>query len=327
MSVTAADLDAQADRIDTALECYDRIVDAGLVGTGCAAVPAEIRTCLDTILGTVDSQTPAGVALANRVQDLYLEGRRLESRYVERARERDQPDWETVVDETETIRQAAVRVHATGYDPDSGYELPERMCPAALVSMNAGSSPVQFEDRIVQYETVVDEFGLSPEVVYYPGSGHDVSPSAAVPRSRVIYADVDTAAMADLRRAGYEAVAADATGHDLSTRADVIIFRNAGLIEEPIVRRWLRPGGWVLANNHLESADHVAALREMELFGVVSAESPGSVDRTTAPASLGPTRDPESTTAGASNWESVPSELGAPLDTYVFRKRPERDGI
>jgi len=84
--------------------------------------------------------------------------------------------------------------------------------------MNGGSSPVTFEDRVTQYVAFADRFDVSPDVVYYPGSGHDVSLSEAFPESRVIYADVDEAAMSDLDRAGYEAVGTDAAAYELGRK-------------------------------------------------------------------------------------------------------------
>jgi len=63
------------------------------------------------------------------------------------------------------------------------------------VSMNAGSSPVTFADRVTQYRAVTNQFGIDADVVYHPGSGHDVSPSVAFPEGEVTYVDVDVAAM------------------------------------------------------------------------------------------------------------------------------------
>jgi hypothetical protein len=183
--------------------------------------------------------------------------------------------------------------------------------------MNAGSSPVTFADRVTQYRAVTNQFGIDADVVYHPGSGHDVSPSVAFPEGEVTYVDVDVAAMDDLAAAGYTARWADATAYTVGGGADVIILRNAGLIEEAIVERNIRAGGWVLANDHLESARHVAAMDRMELVGVVPDDWPGDTPRIETTdlhpfhiereGKMSPQADP-------TNW------TGSPLDLYVFRE-------
>jgi len=200
--------------------------------------------------------------------------------------------------------------------------LPHKLCPASLVSMNDGSSPVTFEDRVVQYRAVADRFDLSPEIVYHPGSGHDVSLSEAFPGSRVVYVDIDVTAMVDLNQAGYGAVGTDATAYELEKEADAIVFRNAGLMEEPIVEANLRTGGWVVANDHLESATHLMGLPSLDLVGVVpdiwSGSSPDieSVDSY----SFEDHRRISETDRTGTNTESVRLfEHGSSLDLYVFR--------
>ncbi|MFB6189068.1 MAG: hypothetical protein ABEI57_04220, partial [Halapricum sp.] len=272
MAVTHNDLQATTEQLLDALDAYDRFLEGWPYES--ATVPAGIR---ESLAGRDESNFGAdvspGEALVDAVLDLYYEAREAEATYVQQAREQGWSDWARIVAETGPVRDAARRVHRAGYgvDPETGeqdYLLPEELCPACHVSMNTGSSPVTYEDRVAQYRAVDDHFDLSPDIVYHPGSGHDVSPSVAFPERRVVYVDVDEAAMDDLTRAGYRAVGADATGHELTGGADVIVFRNAGLVEEAVVERNLRPAGWVLANDHLESARHLARMDALELVGV-----------------------------------------------------------
>lgn len=328
MGVTVDDLSEAAERLSDAIAAYERYLeewvdeDETVTNENTAVIDAEI-----------DPETSLGVTLTEEVVERYHEARGVQAAYVQQARERERPDWSEVVAETEPLRGAARRVHTAGYsvDPETdepGYLLPREQCPAARVSMNAGSSPVSFDDRVAQYRAVADHFDLSPEIVYHPGSGHDVSLSAAFSDSRVVYLDIDEAAMADLRRAGYEAVGADAAGYRLSQAADVIVFRNAGLMEEPIVLANLRKGGWVLSNDHLESARHVVRLDDLELVGVVPDDWTGDVPPVE-------TEDLQAyrsrLAAGESGSEDAPVDLGlgsqapeskgSPLDLYVFRDR------
>ncbi|WP_459193222.1 hypothetical protein [Halosimplex sp. J119] len=311
MAVTADDLRAVAERLRAVLAVYDRFVAERPDESG--AVPEEGRQYLaDRGSDSSDTDASPGVALAAEIEALYYEAREVEAAYIQQVRKGSRPDWSRVLADTDPVREAALRVHAAGFgiDPetgDPGYLLPRELCPAALVSMNPGSSPVTFDDRVAQYRAVADRFDRSPDVVYYPGSGHDVSPSAAFPDARVVYGDVDAAAMADLDRAGYEAVGADAAGYELDSGADVIVFRNAGLLEEPVVGANLRPGGLVLANDHLESARHVAGMDALELIGVVPNEWAGDVPPVETDRSKGPAH------------RAV--EAGSSLDLYVFRKR------
>jgi hypothetical protein len=320
MAVTVEDLQATADRLREALDAYNQLLEGWPYES--ATLPDEVREyladCDEHASG--DDMSPMA-ALAAEVEELYYEAREVEATYVEQARRREHPDWSVVVAATKPVRDAARRVHTAGYgaDPETGetgYLLPADLCPARLVSMNAGSTPVTYADRVAQYRAVVHRFNLSPDVVYHPGSGHDVSPSVAFPESEVVYVDVDEAAMDDLAHAGYEAVGADATGHELAMDADLIVFRNAGLIEEAVVDANLRPGGWVLANDHLESARHLMRLDALELVGVVPDDWTGA-----SPVVDTDRLDGYLSRAGQTD-NSPPNPLfakGTPLDIYVFQ--------
>ncbi|WP_226023866.1 hypothetical protein [Halomicrobium salinisoli] len=319
MTATDDDLRATAERLRDALAVYERFVERWPCESD--AVPDAVERYLaERDAGSPGPESSPGAALVAEIRELYYEAREAEAASVQRARERGAPDWSRVLAETEPVREAARRVHAAGYgtDPETGapgYLLPRELCPAALVSMNAGSSPVTFPDRAAQYRAVAERFDRSPDVVYYPGSGHDVSPSEAFPESRVVYVDVDAAAMDDLKRAGYEAVGADAAAHDPETPADLLLFRNAGVTAELVVEVALRPGGLVLANDHLDSASHLAGMDRLELVGVVPDEWSGDSPAVDTVEPDGENRSSESRPA-----QRV-LESGSPLDLYVFRDR------
>ncbi|CQH63857.1 uncharacterized protein HHUB_4207 (plasmid) [Halobacterium hubeiense] len=335
MNVTVDDLRDAASRLRDLLGAYEQFVDGWPYDH--SPLPHRVeayRSGRDA--GRVESPTDVGAALAADVVEQYYRARELESAYVQQTRARGRTDWTRIVAETAPVRQAAQRVHAAGYGidretGDPGYLLPAELCPARRVSMNAGSSPVVYEDRVAQYRAVTDRFSISPDVVYHPGSGHDVSPSEAFPDSRVVYTDVDAAAMAELRRASYDAHGADAVGYELDERADLIVFRNAGLFEEAVVATNLRRGGWVVANDHLESARHVSRLDGVDLVAVVPAEWDGAsprIDTVESRDSEVPSSRSERTDARDDSRrtalppaDEVPAPLraGSPLDLYVFR--------
>lgn len=320
MAVTVENLQKAANQLGEALDAYNRLVEGWPYET--AALPPRVQEYLadrDEHASGPDASPAA--TLSAEVKDLYYEASELEASYVDQVRRREHPDWSAVVAATKPLRDAARQIHVAGYgvDPETGeaeYLMPANLCPAQFVSMNAGSTSVTYANRVAQYRAVADHFDLFPDVVYHPGSGHDVSPSAAFPDSQVVYVDVDEAAMDDLARAGYEAVGADATGYDLAMGADVIVFRNAGLVEEAVVEANLRPGGWVLANDHLESARHLMEMDALELVGVVpddwTGESP-PVDTDCLDGYLsrsGQTGNPP---------PEPPFAKGTPLDLYVFQ--------
>jgi len=312
-TVMVSDLDTAADRLTAALAAYERFVAAEGQKSDFESLPTEPRDILDD----TDSKGRQGIALTEVITDRYYEAREIQAKYVQQVRERDRPDWDAVLAMTESGREASRRVHTIGPHPrteagDPHENLSREACPACRVSMNAGSELVVYDDRREQYRAVTAHFDISPEVVYHPASGHDVSPSAAFPEARVVYVDVDAAAMADLREAGYEGVAADAAGYEVKAGADLIVFRNAGLMEEPVVVSNLRAGGWVLANDHLESARHLTALDELELVGVVPDEWLGG--------------DPSVVTTDLNAYRTrlttPPADCrgkGSSLDLYVFQ--------
>lgn len=357
MAETVDDIQSKADPLLDALAVYDRFVRGWPYGRG--TVPSEVERYLSELEEEIpETETGLGVVLATEIRDLYQAARNAEATYVEQARNGGRSDWDRIVAETEPVRTACRKVHVAGYgtDPETGepgYVVPPEMCPANLVSMNAGSSPVTFEERVLQYEAFARAFDVSPDVVYHPGSGHDVSPSVAFPESRVVYVDVDEAAMTDLNRTGYEAVGADAAAYELDERADVIVFRNAGMLEEAIVGANLQAGGWVLANDHLESATHLRSMDSLELVGVVPDTWNGdvpTVDRRELNAYLSPieteaeyrrwrpdeyrqienrssrsiadmTRPYEANRTAENPGSGLPYKKGSPLDLYVFAKR------
>lgn len=339
MAVTVDELRAVANRLRDAIEVYHQFVDGWPYET--ESVPSEVSTYLAAGgRASCDSPRDAGLTLAADVEENYYRVREVEATYLEQSRARARTDWSRIVEETEPAREAARRVHEAGYTitsdaTNAGYVLPRDLAPAHRVSMNSGATPVVYEDRVAQYRAVAKWIDVTPEDVYHPGSGHDVSLSRAFPDSRVVYVDVDAAAMTDLRQAGYEANAADATGYEVENGTDLLVFRNAGLFEEAIVAANLQPGGWILANNHLESARHVSQLDGVELAAVVPADWTGDSPRVDEVESASPrsASEPPQHHEGRSDGRSrdiasstgyAPAALedGSPLDLYVFQFDP-----
>jgi hypothetical protein len=315
VTVTVEALQDEAARLRDALNAYTQFVNGWpyehdtqpYEADAALAQPAEI-----------DGSTSADVgdALATDVETQYYRVNELAGEYVKQVRAGGRPDWDRVVAATRPARHACQRVHAAGFgiDPetnDPGYILPPSLCPAHRVSMNAGSEPVVYDDRVGQYRAIADHFDLAPDVVYHPGSGHDVSLSPVFTDSHVVYADVDAAAMADLRRDGYNAHGADAADFELPGGTDVVVFRNAGLLEEAVVEATLRSGGWVVANDHLESASHLARLSDLELVAVVPHDWTGAAPQAELvdPSGLRSETDDELSSLADRS----------PLDLYVFR--------
>ncbi|MFC6766210.1 hypothetical protein [Natrinema soli] len=325
MTTTVSDLRLAAERLRKALAEYESFLsgwqDANEpLANDDHATPAEPDVTMQEV--TQES----GVAITNDVLERYHAASDAVTRYIQRARDQTDSDWSEVVAATEPVRKATLAVHTAGYGshPETGerdYLLPAELCLARRLSMNAGSSPVTFADRIAQYGAVANRFGIDADVVYHPGSGHDVSPSVAFPEAEVTYVDVDVAAMDDLAAAGYAARLADATAYSVDGGADVIILRNAGLVEEAIVERNLRAGGWVLANDHLESAHHVAGMDRIELVGVVPDDWPGVTPRIETTDLDSPYNEREGKVAA----QAGPTDrTGSPLDLHVFHERTHR---
>lgn len=326
MAVTIEDLQYRADQLLDAMAIYNQFVTSW--SDKDETIPDEVEIFAAQFEQRVsEPETSLGKTLTTIVTDRYYEACEARAKYVEETREQGCSNWSRIVEETASVREAIQQVHTTGYriDPETGerdYLLPSEQCPAQAVSMNTGCSPVTFDDRIAQYRAIVNHFDFSPELIYYPGSGHDVSLSEAFAESRVVYVDVDEAAMADLNCAGYDAVSTDAVAYELDEKADMIVFRNAGVMPEPIVETNLRTSGFVLANDHLESATQLRALDSLELVGIVPDTWVGDIpdiERASHQSTGSYKQISESDRTTGKKPSSQLFENGTPLDLYIFQ--------
>lgn len=106
--------------------------------------------------------------------------------------------------------------------------------------------------------------------VIYPGSGTHVGVARIAGKDRVVHIDPDPDAVATLRAHEYDAVATRIEDYDLQVPADVMVALNAyGKITEDIVQKLLKPGGYLITNNHTHWARDAAGLQNLDLQGAV----------------------------------------------------------
>src|SRR5262249_38291120 len=126
---------------------------------------------------------------------------------------------------------------------------------AALQAFEAVAHP----DLVAKYQAFQDTLRPATDVVYYPCSGNDCSPSAAFPDSRVVYAEYgDQSAMqnvAALQAAGAEAHYADARTFDPGP-TDVVILLNPTIKPDGPMAS-LKAGGYAVVNDYHGSATNL----------------------------------------------------------------------
>lgn len=130
--------------------------------------------------------------------------------------------------------------------------------------------PQPHPDLVEKYSLFADYFKPNANVVYHPCGSNDVSPSAAFPGSRVIYADIADDPMQALRAAGFEAHTASALEYDPGP-VDILVMLNPQ-ISPKIPASHVKHGGYVLCNDYHGTARTLRNDSEFEFVGVVLQE-------------------------------------------------------
>ncbi|HMQ95911.1 MAG TPA: hypothetical protein PKD19_01700 [Candidatus Saccharibacteria bacterium] len=110
-------------------------------------------------------------------------------------------------------------------------------------------------------------------IVLYPGSAADATFADVIGGRQVIHIDPDEVSIRELQTEGYVGVPTTkeqyyADNPGLVGAVDMIISYNAGKISGEEVS-FIRPGGYVLANNWHDSANAMARREDFELVGAV----------------------------------------------------------
>ena len=124
---------------------------------------------------------------------------------------------------------------------DKAEEIPDSQNRPRVTSVYVG------EEFVNQSSFLCDRFSIQPQVIYYPCSGTDISPTVAFPRVRVIFADLNEASMAALREKGFEAHTASALDFDPKL-FDLLVLMNPQVPSAPLASR-LSKGGHVICNH------------------------------------------------------------------------------
>lgn len=114
---------------------------------------------------------------------------------------------------------------------------------------------------------------LNPNInlVYYPCSGPDISPSEAFPESRVIYVDTDPKAVKALKTKGYEVYQQSALKYELKPKADLVLLNNPAI--KPFhPAKQLTESGYLVCNDYHKTASRVASNEGFSLVGYIAKE-------------------------------------------------------
>ncbi len=136
--------------------------------------------------------------------------------------------------------------------------------------------PEASKDLVAKYKLFQERVRPKTNTIYYPSCSLDVSPSAAFPKSRVVYVDIDTQAIKKLRTAGYEAYRASATEERSDPpiaafspkNVDILILLNPAIHPE-IPLKTIPVGGHVLCNDYHQTASDVRENKDFQLVGMI----------------------------------------------------------
>ena len=107
------------------------------------------------------------------------------------------------------------------------------------------------------------------DVIYYPGSATDTSPSEIFPQARVMYVDIDEKSVSDLKQDGKEAHHFSAVDFVPNTQVDLLVLFGAGTFRmQPA--KYVAVGGYVVCNNYYCEAEEVSKCDDFKLVGIVA---------------------------------------------------------
>lgn len=128
-------------------------------------------------------------------------------------------------------------------------------------------------DLVAKYKLFQQATGAKTDVVYYPCSAADSSPSVAFPNSRVIYVELDSGSVEALKKTGFEVYNASALEYDPGN-VDVLILLNP-TIKPDIPSKHVVPGGFTICNDYHGTASRLRGDPNWELKGVIVPISEG----------------------------------------------------
>ena len=122
-------------------------------------------------------------------------------------------------------------------------------------------------DLVAKYLLFKDTLNPKSDVVYYPCSAHDTSPSAAFPDSRVIYVDLDKTSIREIEKKGLEAHVASALEFNPGN-VDILIILNPQ-IPPDVPCSFVVENGYVLSNNYHTTADKIHQNGDFKACGII----------------------------------------------------------
>jgi hypothetical protein len=141
---------------------------------------------------------------------------------------------------------------------------------------------------------LIEDSGVNPQVIYYPGCNVDLSFAKLFPKSRVIHADIDDKVMKKMTEGGYEAHTADMNEYIPDQPADVVVIFDAGYIPQEHLEKIMNPQGIVLVNNWHWAATYMRDnAPDFALNGVVEGGDPEKIIKDFSIQELGKMPEPD----------------------------------
>jgi len=161
---------------------------------------------------------------------------------------------EPEVDSCETVRNLLKQLRS-GEDESLQYRIAIHLDTCDCLELTSqdqflitpANLPHAYPAQVKGYLDFINKYHPKEDVIYYPGSGCDVSPSGAF-HGEVLYLDPDLGSVKCLRNQGYTAHAGTVQDFDPGM-VDIIILENPHFSPHA-VDKFLAPGGYLLCNDY-----------------------------------------------------------------------------
>ncbi len=131
-------------------------------------------------------------------------------------------------------------------------------------------------DRDLRFKTFINILKPKMDVVYYPCSNNDITPSTSFPNNHIIYVDIDKNVVDSLKSSGYDAIQASATEYNPGP-VDILIMLNP-VISPQVPISHIAENGYVICNDYHHTATELRENPEFQMKSVIKNTRSGDIE-------------------------------------------------